>query len=190
MKANVLRSSAPPPSLPIAAPPSLPPFAQVYAEHAPFVWRTLRRLGVREADLEDTCQEVFITVHRKLPEFEGRSALTTWLFAICQRTASDWRRRAHVRREEAHGALPEEAQEPSQPAVVEQRQARAILDAILDELDSAKRVAFILFELEGWPMAEVAAAMECPLQTAYARLYAARRQVEQSVSRRQMGERS
>ena len=65
-----------------------------------------------------------------------------------------------------------------------------ILDAILDELDDAKRAAFILFELEGWPMAEVATAMDCPLQTAYARLYAARRHVEQAVSRRQLGERS
>lgn len=186
MKANALASAAPPP--PLSVP--VPPFAQVYAEHAPFVWRSLRRLGVRDSDLEDAAQEVFVTVHRKLPGFEGRSALTTWLFGICQRTASDWRRRAHVRREEAHEAVPDQPQEASQPEVVERRQARAILDAILDELDDVKRVAFILFELEGWPMAEVAAAMECPLQTAYARLYAARRHVEQSVARRQLGEQS
>ncbi len=58
-------------------------------------------LGVAEADIEDVCQEVFITVHRKLSEFEGRSALRTWLYGISLRVASDYRRRAYVRRERA-----------------------------------------------------------------------------------------
>src|SRR5688572_631436 len=51
---------------------------QIFDEHARYVWRTLRHLGVADADLEDVCQEVFVTVHRKLPEFEGRSKLRTW----------------------------------------------------------------------------------------------------------------
>src|SRR5687767_5895670 len=50
---------------------------QIFDEHARYVWRTLRHLGVADADLEDVCQEVFVTVHRKLPEFEGRSKLRT-----------------------------------------------------------------------------------------------------------------
>src|SRR5262245_7483674 len=73
---------------------------QIFDEHARYVWRTLRHLGVADADLEDVCQEVFVTVHRKLPEFEGRSKLRTWLYGICLRVASDYRRReigrAHV----------------------------------------------------------------------------------------------
>ena len=72
---------------------------QIFDEHARYVWRTLRHLGVADADLEDVCQEVFVTVHRKLPEFEGRSKLRTWLYGICLRVASDYRRRAYVRRE-------------------------------------------------------------------------------------------
>jgi RNA polymerase sigma-70 factor (ECF subfamily) len=39
-----------------------------------------------------------------------------------------------------------------------------------------------MFELEQMPMAEIAEAMEVPLQTAYARLYAARKHVEQAVA--------
>ena len=71
MKANAQISPVrPTPGTPPST-PGVPPFAQVYAEHAPFVWRSLRRLGVREADLEDTCQEVFVTVHRKLPRLRG-----------------------------------------------------------------------------------------------------------------------
>jgi RNA polymerase sigma-70 factor, ECF subfamily len=162
--------------------PALPTFAAIYARHGPFVWRSLRRLGVREADLEDLCQEVFLVVHRKLSEFDGRSTLGTWIFGICLKMASDHRRRAHVRRETTAEEPPEEAVPPGQPEAVERRQARAVLDRILERLDDQKRAAFILYELEQWPMAEVATAMGCPLQTAYSRLHAARRQVQEAVA--------
>jgi RNA polymerase sigma-70 factor (ECF subfamily) len=169
--------------------PPLPSFQQVYSESAPFVWRTLRRLGVREADLEDVCQEAFVVVHRRLGDFDGSAAVRTWLFGICLRVASDYRRRAHIRRETAVSELPEGAQPPEQVEVVARRQARALLDRMLDELDEDKRAVFVLFELEQWPMAEVAQAVGCPVQTAYARLYAARQRVEQAVARARGGER-
>ena len=57
-------------------------FEKIYEAHASRVLRTLRRLGVRDADLEDVAQGVFVVVHRKLPEFAGRSSLKTWLFGI------------------------------------------------------------------------------------------------------------
>src|SRR5690349_20281254 len=72
---------------------------QVFDEHARYVFRVLKYLGVRESDVPDVCQEVFITVHRKIDGFEGRSSVRTWLYRICQRAASDHRRRAYVRRE-------------------------------------------------------------------------------------------
>jgi RNA polymerase sigma-70 factor (ECF subfamily) len=159
-------------------------FAQVYEQHAAFVWRSLRRLGVREADLEDVTQEVFVVVHRKLPEFDGRSTVKTWLFGICLRTSSDYRRRAHVQREDIVETVPDTAQEPAAPELVARRQARAMLDRVLDGLDEDKRATFVLFELEQVPMAEVASMTDVPLQTAYARLYAARRAVEAALKQR------
>ena len=80
-------------------------FRALYDAHFNFVWSSLRRLGVREADVLDLAQKVFLTAHLKLAEFEGRSRITTWLFAICQRVASDYRRSAPVRREVATEAL-------------------------------------------------------------------------------------
>ena len=70
---------------------------------------------------------------------------------------------------------------PDQAAVLQRREARAILDAILDQLDDSKREVFVLFELDRRPMAAVAEIVGCPLKTAYARLYAARAQVERSA---------
>jgi RNA polymerase sigma-70 factor (ECF subfamily) len=161
-------------------------FRAVFREHASSVWRALRRLGVREADVEDVAQEVFVVVHRRLPEFEGRSTLRTWLYGICVRAASDHRRRAHIRREQPSEGLAEERQSAPQLAELERAQARAWLDDALEGLDDDKRAVFVLYEIEELTMPEIAEALGCPLKTAYARLYAARDRV-QAVFRRKAG---
>jgi RNA polymerase sigma-70 factor (ECF subfamily) len=157
---------------------------QVFDENAPFVWRTLRYLGVPESDLADVCQEVFITVHRKLAGFEGRSALRTWLYRICQRAASDFRRRAYVRRE----IVREDPTGRAPPAVdgVGHLEARNALNFALEKLDPTRREVFVLYEIEGLTMKEVAEILECPLQTAYSRLHAARRQLVELVEGREV----
>lgn len=168
--------------------PQVPAVADVYREHAPFVWRVLRRLGVAPADIEDACQDVFVIVHRKLAGFEHRSSLRTWLYGIAVRCAADHRRRGR-RHPQAASAI-EEAVDACQPDAVATRQARAELDEILDELDDGKRAVFVLYELEELTMAEVAATLGCPLQTAYSRLYAARASFEAAVKRRRARERA
>jgi RNA polymerase sigma-70 factor, ECF subfamily len=164
-----------------AAVPALS-FREIYEQHAAFVWRVLRRFGVRPTDVEDVCQEVFLIVHRKLPAFEHRSSVKTWLYGIALRCASGYRRRAYVVREITSDAE-ESAVEGAQHDSVAHRQARALLDRILDGLDEDKRVVFVLYELEELAMAEIAEIVECPLQTAYSRLHAARAAVESAASR-------
>ena len=66
--------------------------AEVYRCHAGFVWRVVRRLGVPDAALEDVVHDVFLVVHRRLSEYDGRAALTTWLFGIARGVASNHRR--------------------------------------------------------------------------------------------------
>lgn len=160
-----------------------PVFREVYAEHLPYVWRVVRRLGVALADVEDVCQEVFVVVHRKLAEFEGRSSMRTWLYAIAFRCASEHRRRAHVRRELATADQDAIAVDAPQLETVERRQARELLDQILDQLDGGKRAVFVFYEIEQMPMAEVAEICGCPLQTAYSRLHAARDHVTAAARR-------
>src|SRR5882724_11429589 len=75
-------------------------FEDVYATHVAFVWRVLRTFGVHEAQIEDAVQDVFVVVHRRLGEWQGKAAITTWLFSIARRVASNHRRRA-VRRTES-----------------------------------------------------------------------------------------
>jgi RNA polymerase sigma-70 factor (ECF subfamily) len=119
----------------------------------------------------------------------------TWVYGICIRVASDYRRRAEHRHEKlvegASGA--KVAEEPAldgvvpadQEAEIDRRRALIWLDQVLDRLEDAKRAVFVLYEIEQVPMAEVAEAVGCPLPTAYARLYAARKHVEAAARRRQ-----
>ena len=153
----------------------LPSFRSVFEEHAPYVWRTLRRLGVRESDIEDTCQEVFLVVHRRAASFDGTSSVKTWIYGICVRVASDYRRKAHVRREQVTESPPDTG---TGGALQEDRRAAVeALDRVLGCLDDDKLAVFVLYEVEMLTMKEVAEAVDCPLQTAYSRLHAARERV-------------
>jgi len=157
-------------------------FETVFAEHAPYVLRALPRLGVSDADVDDVAQEIFLAVHRGLAEFEGRSRVRTWIYGIALRVAGNYRRRAH-RRREVRGLEVEGAEAPTQPEALERARSRQLLTAALDDLSERKREVFVLYEIEELSMAEVAEALGCPLFTAYARLYAARREMKQSIER-------
>jgi RNA polymerase sigma-70 factor (ECF subfamily) len=157
----------------------VPDLAALFREHAPFVWRTLRRLGLSPADADDATQEVFLVVNRKLADFEGRSSVRTWLYGISVRTAFSSRRRARP--------APAPEPEPSSVAAPDEQvalaEARAMLDRALEQLDPDKRAVFVLYELERLSMAEIAEALGCPLQTAYSRLHAARARVTETVAK-------
>jgi RNA polymerase sigma-70 factor (ECF subfamily) len=150
-----------------------PAFREVFEQHAGSVGRTLRYLGVAEADLMDAAQEVFLVVNRRYAEFEGRSSLSTWIHEICVRVAFSTRRRNRRRREEVVAAPPEESVDAEQDLRIAQREDRALLQQLLDSLDETQRQIVVLHEIERLPMREVAEIVGCPLQTAYSRCKAA-----------------
>jgi RNA polymerase sigma-70 factor (ECF subfamily) len=164
-------------------------FVAVYRAHFAFVWRSLRRLGVAEHALDDAAQEVFITVHRRLGEFEGRSSIKMWLFGILLNTARHHRRSMARRRDQdprpdvvidaAHGGPLES---------LARAQAVAVLHGFLEGLDDTLRECFVLSELEQMTAPEVAAATGANLHTVHSRIRTARQQFEQMVARRRAGD--
>ncbi len=167
-------------------------FKEVYDEHFRFVWRSLRRLGVPESDVADAVQDVFIVVHRRLGEFEGRSKVTTWLYGICYRVARDRRRLAHVRRRapDDDGQLDERPDEHADvAAAAERKQGLELLDTILDEMPIEQRAVFTLFELEAMSGEAIAEALEIPVGTVYSRLRIAREQFRRTITRLQARDR-
>lgn len=163
-----------------------PRLARLFDAHAPFVGRTLRCLGVREHELGDVLQEVFLVAHDRLPRFEvdETSRERAWLYAICVRKALSARRDAARRalREVKVQAEPC-AHEPSPHEELERTRKLAQALAILGELDEDKRAVFVLHEVEQLAMSEVAAIVGAPLQTAYSRHYAAKKEIAASLRR-------
>jgi RNA polymerase sigma-70 factor, ECF subfamily len=161
-------------------PRSIPSFRELFDAHGPYIWRTLRRLGVRDADAKDMCQEVFVVVHRRLPEFDGTASVRTWVYGIALRVASQYRRRAVHRHEELSDQIPETASAPPQDDALYGNWLLERLNAALDRLDDNQRAVFVLYELEEFTMTEIASALGCPLQTAYSRLRVARETVRKA----------
>jgi RNA polymerase sigma-70 factor (ECF subfamily) len=163
-------------------PPAPPAFEEVFTSHGRFVWRALRYLGVAEGDLDDACQEVFLVVHRRLGDFQGRSTLRSWVYGIALRVAADYRKSAFVRRRSSAEVTPE----ASVASALGQAEARQLLQRALDTLDDDKRTVLVLHELEGFSIPEVAELLGCPVQTTYTRLHAALARVEREIRRSQL----
>lgn len=178
------------------APPhaaAVPAFDEVYAAHVGFVWRVLRTLGVPQAQIEDAVQDVFVVVHRRLAEWQGRAAITTWLFAIARRVAQAHRRRASRNAaspveplsDRLSDELADERPGGGDPfAEISRAEAAATVLAILEQLDDDKRVVFALVELEQLSVPEVARMLDLNLNTAYSRLRLARQAFEAAVKAR------
>ena len=157
----------------------------VYQHHAEFVWACLQRFGIRDRDLDDALQEVFVVVHRRLASFRGEARMTTWLYSICLRVAQTHRRRGYVRRELSVDRFGDDVLHdhvnPEDELVVRER--RRVLGAILDELDLEKRALLVMFEIDEVPCEEIAAVLGLPLGTVYSRLHVARKAFEKAVAR-------
>ena len=147
-------------------------FDEVYGAHVNFVWRVLRALGVPPTQLEDAAQDVFVVVHRRLADFEGRAAITTWLFAITRKVAARHRRRTEVA--PPRTVIAEQAADADPFADVARAEAAVTIAAILDQMDDDKRIVFALVELEQLSVAEVARMLDLNPNTAHSRLRLAR----------------
>jgi RNA polymerase sigma-70 factor (ECF subfamily) len=156
----------------------------VYRDNFAFVWRSAKRLGVGEASLDDVVQEVFVVVHRRLATFEGRSALRTWLFGITLRVVRDHKR--SVARKVADGTVDPDTLRSTLPGPaesMEKSEAVRLLYRVLDEMDDERREIFVMADLEQVPIPEVAAALGINVNTAHARLRAARLTFEGALAR-------
>ncbi len=153
-----------------------PDFTRLFERECAYVWTSLRRLGVRERDLEDLVHDTFLVVHRHLSDYDPRRPIRPWLFGIAFRIAASYRRLARNEREVPSDQI--EAIDPIPPAdeLVAQRQAQVLVMKALDTLDIDRRGLLLMHDFDGCPMPEIAETLGVPLNTAYSRLRLAREQ--------------
>ncbi len=156
-------------------------FKAIYDKNFNLVWRALARYGVPDSDMMDVTQKVFLTAFLKLPDFEGRSRLSTWLWGIARRVASGHRRAATVQNEvptdpdELDGTAAREAESDSPRQLAVER--------ILAKMPEAQRVVFLLFEVDEMDGPDIAALLDVPLGTVRSRLRYAREMFRREARR-------
>jgi RNA polymerase sigma-70 factor, ECF subfamily len=162
---------------------STPRIAGLVRANYAFVWRLLRRLGLREGDADDAAQQVFLAASGRLSGVEPARE-RAFLYGVALNVGARARRSLGRRREEPLDAAAERvAPEPNAEQVLERREARALLDQLLDEMPEELRVVFVLFELEELSTPQIAELCEIPVGTAASRLRRAREDFEERVAR-------
>ena len=148
----------------------------LYEAHFDFAWRTARRLGLPEADVEDAVQDAFRIAWEQLERFTwGR--FTTWLYRIVANVVSERLRRARVR-DFFSGLLGRSELEASVEAHLEARSTLRLVEQVLRKLSREKREVFALFELEGLTHQEIADLTGVKVETIRTRLHYARKDFE------------
>src|SRR5882724_2159426 len=157
--------------------------AAVVANHSPLVWRALCRFGVPERDVDDAAQQVFLAFAQRLAEVQsGKEA--AYLVAIVVRVAANARRKLDRSPELLSGNIEIAPALYTPEGLLNEKQLREELDRGLLTLPLEQRAVFVLFELEGFSLPEIAEALRIPLGTATSRLRRARAHFETWVKAR------
>jgi RNA polymerase sigma-70 factor (ECF subfamily) len=151
-----------------------------------FTWRSLRRLGLSPDAADDAAQRVFVVAHERLADIQP-GCEKAFLFKTAVRVASTARRTYARRREVLTGEETFESHDPAPRAdeLLDRQRARALLEELLDDMEMDLRVVFVLFELEGQKMSEIAVTLDVPEGTVASRLRRARAEFQSMVKRYQ-----
>ena len=149
-------------------------FDDLYEKYFDFVWRSLRRLGVPPAQVEDAAQDSFVVVHRRIADLRPDASEKAWRFGIAMRVARDYRRTLRRKGATSFDADTATSSEMSPFDRTAKAQATKALERFLASLEDDKRAVFVMAELEGMTAPEISEASGTNLNTVYSRLRGAR----------------
>lgn len=158
-------------------------FTELFRAELGYVSRTLRRLGVRAADLDDKAHDVFVAVYQHRSEYDPGRPLRPWLFGFAYRMASDYGRSAWRRRAVYDDTVEPPAETPDVAQRLDDERNWDVVLAALDTLDLDRRAVFVLSDIDAVASTEVAATLKIPLGTVYSRLRLARADFTAAVTR-------
>jgi RNA polymerase sigma-70 factor (ECF subfamily) len=151
-----------------------------YQQEFDYLVRTIRRLGIQPADVEDVAHEVFLVLRRTWANYDATRPLKPYIFGIAFRVAMSHRRRWW--REVPFAAIEQQDHAPCPDEVFAASQARALVLGALDRIPLPRRAVLVMYDLDEVPMQEIAATLTIPLFTAYSRLRKARRELEAAIT--------
>ena len=158
-------------------------FSQLVTNHEEVVYRYAFKLCRDQHKAEETLQDTFVSMYRKLNQFDGRSRLSTWLYTIATNSClmkhrSSAKRKSQVPLDEvaeAHGRA------GSPLDSLENKELRAALDAAIGRLPAAYRLVFVMRDLEGLSARETAKVLKISEEATKSRLRRARAALRESL---------
>lgn len=167
-------------------------FDELYYAYVDRVHRQLFAMLGADSELEDMVQQTFVQVHNHIAHFREDAQFSTWLHRITVNVAlSHLRKRQRWFRWEkdpdpAPAFVPTSSALPD--ASLAQTQKLQYLHHLLQDLKPKKRIAYVLYEIEGHSLEEIAQLSDCSLTTVAARLRAARLELRQKMQKRLQSE--
>jgi RNA polymerase sigma-70 factor (ECF subfamily) len=157
---------------------------ELFRSHAAQVERVLGRLVGPVADLEDLTQTVFLEAMSALSRFRGEASFKTWLLSIAAHVGQHYLRAGKVRRHVPLDLVPEEELrgEVTHDRMLDERRLALELHQLLDRIAPKKRIALLLYVVEGHSVEEVAALMGASQTATRSRVFFARRELRKLLS--------
>lgn len=167
-------------------------FARLVEKYSGPIYRLAFKILGDAQDAEDALQETFLKAFRALPDFEGRSSISTWLYRIAANEAFMALRRRKpdaISVDEAQ-TTPDGEQEPVQimdwcclpEEELLSAEAREHLDKAIDRLSPALKAVFLLRDIEGLSVRETAEALNLSEAAVKTRLLRARLNLREQLS--------
>jgi RNA polymerase sigma-70 factor, ECF subfamily len=150
----------------------------LYDRHFPDVERLVATLGIVDAEADDICQEIFVIIYKNLARFRGEARLSTWIYRLATREAIRFARRRRLLRGLADLFAREKRDAPAAEWFENAAGRRHYLRQLLDRLSPERRLALVLYEIEGVPVSEIARISDCAENTVWTRLHRARIELE------------
>lgn len=148
-------------------------FAELLGRHTARLWAVAARIMRSREEAADALQEALISAHQAAPRFRAEAAVSTWLHRIVVNACID-----RIRHNQVRSTVPLFDGGAGEPRAtqdqIEQLPTRLAVQDALALLPVEQRLAIMLVDLQGYPVAEVAAILEVAEGTVKSRCARAR----------------
>jgi RNA polymerase sigma-70 factor (ECF subfamily) len=141
-------------------------FAELAGRHTDRMWGTAVQTLRDPHEAADAVQEALLAAHRNADRFRGEASVRTWLHRILVNHCLDRLRHSRIRRT---APWPEHDLPARGPDPVTELATRLAVQDALAELPDEQRVAIVLVDVQGYPVAEAAEILDVPVGTVKSR---------------------
>ncbi len=155
-------------------------FEALYRQHVRRIYALCLRLSGNSALAEELTQEAFVRAWKKLAQFRGESAFSTWLHPLAVNVALAERRSRRTR--EAHTFLTDDVAAHERPASDADPEGSLDIERAVASLPAGARAVFVLHDVEGYRHDEIAGMTGVTVGTSKAQLHRARRLLRERLA--------